>query len=227
MKIGTDEGLLLVDRIMDRLGFRRDSGQRDPSGAPRQLSKVRYLDADGNEVGLHFSLHLSPQGSGIATKAVFNKTLSRTWHSLENMIDGIGQTVGRWKQTHADRAVPGQASSEKSRTGAAAGSVVSGGRRFIDGKAFAGDVRAGLDDAALMQKYRVSQARLLSLLARLVWEGLLTPEDVEERKSLSRTVYMAVYQCRLCKRIMFDYSEQCPDCGGPIAVMNRKDSDFG
>ena len=227
MKIGTDEGLLLVDKIMDRLGFRRDSGGRGSPAAPRQLSKVRYLDADGNEVGLHFSLHLSPQGSGIATKAVFNKTRSRTWHSLETMINGIGETVGRWKELHADPPASGLATPEKSRAGTAAGQVLSAGKRIIDAKAFAADLRAGLDDAALMKKYRVSQSRLLSLLARLVWEGLLTPEDVEERKSLSRTVYMAVYQCRLCKRFMFDYSEQCPDCGGPIAVINRKDSDFG
>jgi uncharacterized OB-fold protein len=82
--------------------------------------------------------------------------------------------------------------------------------------AILGDIRAGLTDEELMDKYPISRQTILNLLSKFLWEGLLTHEDLEKRRSLAKTVYMPTFTCSACKRIHFEKRDQCPHCGAEM-----------
>ena len=84
------------------------------------------------------------------------------------------------------------------------------------------DIKAGVDDAYLMEKYGLTPKGILQLMSRLIWEGLMTPEELEARRSLAKTVYMPVYQCPSCGDINFSKNVTCPRCGVNTRNVNEK-----
>ncbi len=57
----------------------------------------------------------------------------------------------------------------------------------IDAQSAADDVRAGLDDAALMKKYALSARGLQSLFRKLISAGILSPRELDTRMSETDT----------------------------------------
>ena len=78
------------------------------------------------------------------------------------------------------------------------------------------DIRDGLTDEELMDKYPVSPQAILNLLSKFLWEGALTQEDLEKRRSLAKTVYMHTFTCKACKKIHFEKRDRCPHCGAEM-----------
>lgn len=73
------------------------------------------------------------------------------------------------------------------------------GKRKISATELVRDVRAGLDDSALISKYQLTATRLLAILQKLVESGLLTQAELDSRVPVfERTV-----------EIIF----KLPDCG--------------
>ena len=100
------------------------------------------------------------------------------------------------------------------------------GKKTVKAKELLADIRAGMDDAGLMQKYGLSAGGILKALNRLLWEGLLSPSEIAERRSLAKTVYMPVFECRSCGDVQFSKVEKCPQCGTRIKTLTGEKSDF-
>jgi hypothetical protein len=210
--MNSGEALNKLHRMMDQLGFQSESKESPGASAPRQVHALRYADPQGNCVELRFSLRVSPGCSGLVIEALFNNDQGRMWDSVEAVIDNMPAAVAEWLQAGVKAAPvePVPASRPRTRSNTA---------RVLD------DIRAGLDDQDLMDKYGFSHRRLLSLMSKLVWEGLLTQEELAKRKSMARTVLMPIYQCRLCQEMSFEKNRECPRCGGPMIAANKKRPD--
>jgi len=85
-------------------------------------------------------------------------------------------------------------------------------KKTIKAKELLVDIRAGWDDASLMKKYGFSRGGILKALNRLLWEGLLSPSELADRRSLAKTIYMPVFECGSCGDVQFSKGEKCPRC---------------
>lgn len=94
-------------------------------------------------------------------------------------------------------------------------------RRKIDGKQLLADIRTGMDDAGLMKKYGFSAKGILQLMGKLVSQGHITPEQLASRRSLAKTVYFPIFKCPHCKEILYTKSENCPQCGAQMTLLNK------
>jgi hypothetical protein len=56
-------------------------------------------------------------------------------------------------------------------------------KRKINAKEAVIDIRAGMDDLALMEKYTITDKGLESLFNKLISSGLVTREEIEDRDS--------------------------------------------
>jgi Mor family transcriptional regulator len=74
-------------------------------------------------------------------------------------------------------------------------------RRKINGREILRDIKSGMDDVGLMQKYKLSAKAIPLLMGKLVSKGWLTPEELAARKSLARTAYISTYRCLGRRRI--------------------------
>lgn len=61
---------------------------------------------------------------------------------------------------------------------------MSGPNKRISAKAFVTDLRAGMDDIALMQKHQLSQNGLGRVLDRLVQAGILKESEIHNPSNL-------------------------------------------
>jgi hypothetical protein len=77
----------------------------------------------------------------------------------------------------------------------------------------AADIRSGMDDSALMQKYRLSVQGLQSGLQKLLQAGLLKQTDLDERWSSFATSVDLVLQCPSCGKPQTEKTDECPECG--------------
>ena len=71
-------------------------------------------------------------------------------------------------------------------------------KQTIKAKELLAPIRAGLDDAGLLKTHRFPKGGILKALNRLMWEGLTSPSELEERRSLAKTAYTPVFDCRSC-----------------------------
>jgi Mor family transcriptional regulator len=100
------------------------------------------------------------------------------------------------------------------------------GKKTIKAKELLEDIRAGLDDAELMEKYGFSAGGILKALNKLIWQGLMSPSEFTERRSLAKTVYMPVFECRSCGEVQFSKVEKCPSCGARMKTLSGEKADF-
>ncbi len=56
-------------------------------------------------------------------------------------------------------------------------------KREIRAKEALGDIREGMDDLALMEKYKINDRGLRSLFRKMVAAGLLTQQEIDGRDS--------------------------------------------
>ncbi|MGB6064948.1 MAG: hypothetical protein WBG50_09070 [Desulfomonilaceae bacterium] len=99
-------------------------------------------------------------------------------------------------------------------------------KKNIKARELLSDVRAGMDDATLMKKYNLSARGVLQALNKLIGHGLMSPEELVERRSLAKTVYMPVFTCSACGDTQFSKVEKCPRCGARMRTSGEGRSDF-
>jgi hypothetical protein len=56
-------------------------------------------------------------------------------------------------------------------------------KREVRAKEAIGDIRSGMDDIALMEKYRLNDMGLRSLFKKLLAAGLVTADEIDRRDS--------------------------------------------
>ena len=98
-------------------------------------------------------------------------------------------------------------------------------KKTIKARELLSDIRAGMDDAGLMEKYGLSARGVLQALNRLIAEGLMSPSELIERRPLAKTVYMPVFNCPSCGDCHFEKVERCPRCGSRMKTLKEDKSD--
>jgi len=84
----------------------------------------------------------------------------------------------------------------------------------IDARDVLKDIRDGLDDTALMTKYRLSGTGLQSLFSKLIEAGLLKRTDLDKRMpNFEKTVELTMVKCPSCGMPQFSEFDECPQCG--------------
>jgi len=84
----------------------------------------------------------------------------------------------------------------------------------LDAREVLKDIRDGLDDAALMTKYRLSVAGLQSVLSKLLEIGLVERADLDKRNTgLEKTLELTTVKCPSCGMPQFSAFDECPQCG--------------
>ncbi len=84
----------------------------------------------------------------------------------------------------------------------------------IDARDVLKDIRDGLDDSALMAKYRLSGTGLQSLFSKLIEAGMLKRADLDKRMpNFEKTVELAMVKCPSCGMPQFSEFDVCPQCG--------------
>ena len=99
-------------------------------------------------------------------------------------------------------------------------------KRQIKASEFLLDIRAGMDDAGLMHKYSLSAHEILKVISKLIWAGFMSPTDLEQRRSLAKTVYMPIFKCSSCNQVTYTTLENCPHCNAPMKNLNKKEYEF-
>ncbi|MGO9567733.1 MAG: hypothetical protein ACLP5H_09345 [Desulfomonilaceae bacterium] len=100
-------------------------------------------------------------------------------------------------------------------------------KKKIKARELLSDVRSGVDDAGLMEKYGLSARGVLQALNRLIAEGFMSPSELIERRSLAKTVYMPVFNCTACGDVHFEKVEKCPRCGSRMKTLKEEKPNFG
>jgi len=84
----------------------------------------------------------------------------------------------------------------------------------IDAKQFVLDIRAGMNDSEMMEKYGLSAAALQGLFKKMLQGGLLKQSELDDRMLTDeRTVTLRTYRCPACKMPQFFEFDECPQCG--------------
>jgi rubrerythrin len=81
------------------------------------------------------------------------------------------------------------------------------------------DLRRGMSYAEMMEKYQLTFDALNGLFQRLVSEGRLSTSEVQKRASVEQTQQFKILKCQSCGKLVFDESETCPACSGPLGLL--------
>lgn len=202
----SDHVYFRLNRVLACFGFHKHLDQYSSPPEGNQLT-ICYTDVRGND--LLMQCFQSPAGR-TTVKATFNKSWTRTWEDLESFFDDIEAAIESWRNGTAGPPVPQPTNVRPGKQ-----------RRKLKLREILGDVKAGMDDASLMAKYDLNGKGILDLMNKLLWHGLLTPEELADRRSLAKTVYMPVFQCRSCGEIQFAKLAVCPKCNGRMVPANE------
>jgi rubrerythrin len=86
-------------------------------------------------------------------------------------------------------------------------------KRTMNAKEFLADIKTGMDDAHLMEKYRLSRDLLQSVFEKLVDMGLLNRHDLEKRTLMSEKSFAIAWECPACGIPQPKEYNECPRCG--------------
>jgi hypothetical protein len=87
-------------------------------------------------------------------------------------------------------------------------------KRKITAREILRDVRSGLSDQDLMEKYTLSAQGLQSVFHKLVTAGVITQAELDDRVPITeRTVDLGLYICPACGNIQGKEFVICPRCG--------------
>lgn len=103
-------------------------------------------------------------------------------------------------------------------------------KRRIPARELAHEVRGGLSDEQLRNKYDLTAAALQYLLKRLVHSGLITEMELFERTALSESDLMrafsdrgeTVLNCPICGKALLDGVDQCWNCDTLTSTFDLK-----
>jgi hypothetical protein len=86
-------------------------------------------------------------------------------------------------------------------------------KRTMNAQKFLADIKGGMDDAGLMEKYRLSGDLLQSVFGKLVDTGLLKRHDLENRTLMSEKSIAIAWECPACGIPQPKEYDECPRCG--------------
>lgn len=93
----------------------------------------------------------------------------------------------------------------------------------ISAKDAVADVRSGMDNRQLMEKYGVNESGLRSLLTKLVQAGLLDQAELDSRlPGPSPTPAADAWKCPACGALQAERPYVCPQCGVIVAKYEKK-----
>jgi len=88
----------------------------------------------------------------------------------------------------------------------------------IDPRRVVSDIRYGLGDSELMEKYGLSLGSFQRLVKRLLDEGMLTQAELDHRRHWTdKSVKLERFVCPACNMPQFHEFEICPQCGVIVA----------
>jgi hypothetical protein len=83
----------------------------------------------------------------------------------------------------------------------------------ISAKEILADIKAGMDNSALMKKYGLSDKGLQSIFKKLMDMGVLKQEELEKRTCSPGKVMDVAWKCPACGKPQSKQYDECPDCG--------------
>ena len=87
-------------------------------------------------------------------------------------------------------------------------------KRKITAREVLRDIRSGLSDQDLMEKYTLSAQGLQSVFHKLVNAGVITQPELDDRVPITeRTVDLGLFICPACGNIQGTEFATCPRCG--------------
>lgn len=87
-------------------------------------------------------------------------------------------------------------------------------KRRITARELLADIRKGLSDPTLMEKYKLSAQGLQSVFQKLLKAGVITQAELDSRTPIGeRTVDIGLYICTACGNIQGTEFTKCPRCG--------------
>jgi hypothetical protein len=101
------------------------------------------------------------------------------------------------------------------------------GKPTISAKDAIRDIRGGMDNAALMNKYGVSEAGLRSLMTKLVKAGLLDQSEVDARLAGGKPPLDETWKCPACGAAQPEKPDVCPQCGVIVSKLEKKLAEQG
>ncbi len=88
------------------------------------------------------------------------------------------------------------------------------GKIVIDGRQLMQDIKAGITDIALMEKYKLSAKGLQSLFRKMVLAGVVSQFDLDRRMPWTeKTVEIELFRCPACSLPQLNRFDECPQCG--------------
>jgi RNA polymerase subunit RPABC4/transcription elongation factor Spt4 len=95
-------------------------------------------------------------------------------------------------------------------------------KRHISGREVVQDVNSGMDDLALMNKYKLSPRELDALMKKLVAAERITEAELSELQLLWAQKKGAEWHCPACHMPQAHEFEECPQCGIIVAKYKEK-----
>lgn len=87
-------------------------------------------------------------------------------------------------------------------------------RRKLDAREILADLRTGLTDIEIMDKYYLNSRSLEAIVEKLVENNLITRSELDERRPITnRSVNFEVFRCPACNMPQFTKFDECPQCG--------------
>jgi rubredoxin len=86
-------------------------------------------------------------------------------------------------------------------------------KRTMNAKELLADIKGGMDDAGLIEKYGLSGNLLQSVFEKLVNMGLLKRHDLEKRTLMSEKSIAIAWECPACGVPQTQSYDECPRCG--------------
>ena len=95
--------------------------------------------------------------------------------------------------------------------------------RKISAREAATDIKSGMSDFILMEKYTLSTKGLQSLFQKLVDARLVSKSELSNRISLGEdSVALDIIKCPSCGMPQFGSFDECPQCGVIVSKYQQK-----
>ncbi|MGO9121436.1 MAG: hypothetical protein ACLQPD_27980 [Desulfomonilaceae bacterium] len=94
-------------------------------------------------------------------------------------------------------------------------------KKTVSAKEILADIKAGMDDSGLMQKYGLSDKGLQSIFKKLVDAGGLSQTKLAERLPWPEKSVEHVWKCPACGKPQSRRYDECPDCGVIVAKVRE------
>jgi hypothetical protein len=94
-------------------------------------------------------------------------------------------------------------------------------QKTVSAKEILADIKRGMDDSALMEKYQLSEKGLQSVFIRLVDLGAVTQEELCKGTSAPEKIVDVAWKCPACGKPQTRQYNECPDCGIIVAKFRK------